>query len=59
LDGDYEDYGNYDGIYEDIYELSKAGPVSEFDWWMDPALKHNLEEAHFKGDHAIKKCKKG
>lgn len=50
MDGDYKDYSDYDGIYEDIYELSNAGPISEFDWWRDPALKHNLEEAHLKGD---------
>ncbi len=46
LDAEYKEYGNYDGIYEDIYEASKAGPISEFDWWADPVLKHNLVEAH-------------
>jgi hypothetical protein len=47
LDGKYKEYSNYDGIYEDIYELSLAGPVSEFDWWIDPVLKHNLKDAHY------------
>ncbi len=46
-DGNYKDYSNYDGIYNDIYELSKNKPLSEFDWWIDPALKHNLDDAHF------------
>jgi hypothetical protein len=46
LDGNYEDYDRYDGIYEDIYELSNAGSISEFDWWSDPGLSHNFEEAH-------------
>jgi hypothetical protein len=45
-DGNYKDYDRYDGVYDDIYELSRAAPVSEFDWWRDPGLRHNLEEAH-------------
>ncbi|NPV62692.1 MAG: hypothetical protein HPY61_08695 [Methanotrichaceae archaeon] len=45
-DGNYRDYDRYDGIYDDIYELSRAAPITEFDWWSDPGLRHNLEEAH-------------
>jgi len=46
LDGNYREYNQCDRIYEDIYELSSAAPVSEFDWWSDPSLRHNLEQAH-------------
>jgi hypothetical protein len=45
-DGDYKDYSKYDEIYEDIYEVTKYNPVSEFDWWNDPALGYNLKDAN-------------
>lgn len=44
-DGNYKDYSKYDAIYEDIYEVTKENPVSEFDWWNDPQLAYNLKES--------------
>jgi len=44
-DGNYKDYGRYDGIYDDIYEATKNNPVSEFDWWNDPQLAYKLKES--------------
>lgn len=44
-DGNYKDYCRYDAIYEDIYEVTKNNLVSEFDWWNDPQLAHNLKES--------------
>jgi hypothetical protein len=33
FNGDYKYYNEYDHIYNDIYELAKREPVSEYNWW--------------------------
>ncbi|MHC1687155.1 MAG: hypothetical protein AB9879_05545 [Methanothrix sp.] len=45
-DGNYRDYSRYDSIHEDIYDITRSNPLSEFDWWNDPRLAKNLKDAH-------------
>lgn len=33
--GYVRDYGNYDAIYNSIYDLAKKEPIYEYDWWTE------------------------